>query len=271
MPFIKGFIEAERVSRRNLLLAGAFGVPAAAALRMFGPSPAVAATYADPTVAWSYRQPDEPVLERDRLGGRGVRGEPWASEGLADAPDQRGLLREVARGREGASGEDRRRAGAGDRHQRRAERAPGGRGGGRGGRLRVDDLEQDGRPAPVGLRRQLRVAHDVVGRGPCGADGAHPSGGDGRPWRRGPPGRHRVEQPGDRAAERPEERAGGLPGRGASGRAARGLGHAEGEPDHVVVHHALRRRDHRGALRERHHRLRRSGGAARRGGWTCRS
>ncbi len=69
MPFIERFIEAERVSRRNLLLAGAFGVPAAAALRMFGPSPAMAATYADPTVAWSYRNRTNPYWNEIVSGG----------------------------------------------------------------------------------------------------------------------------------------------------------------------------------------------------------
>jgi len=69
MPFIGRFIEAERVSRRNLLLAGAFGVPAAAALRMLGPSPARAAVHADPAIAWSYRNRTNPYWNEIVSGG----------------------------------------------------------------------------------------------------------------------------------------------------------------------------------------------------------
>ena len=39
MSFIKKFIEQETISRRNLLLASAYGITGAAAMRMFGPSP----------------------------------------------------------------------------------------------------------------------------------------------------------------------------------------------------------------------------------------
>ncbi len=60
MSFIKKFIEAEKVSRRNFLLASAYGVSGVAAARMLGPSTVMAATYANPTVAWSYRNRTNP-------------------------------------------------------------------------------------------------------------------------------------------------------------------------------------------------------------------
>ncbi|WP_420013115.1 sugar ABC transporter substrate-binding protein [Tateyamaria sp.] len=69
MSFIKKFIEQETVSRRNFLLASAYGVSATAAMRMFGPSPAMAATYSDPTVAWSYRNRTNPYWNEIVSGG----------------------------------------------------------------------------------------------------------------------------------------------------------------------------------------------------------
>ena len=52
--FIKDFIEKEKKSQWNFLLASAYGVSGAAAIRMLGPSAATAATYSNPTIAWSY-------------------------------------------------------------------------------------------------------------------------------------------------------------------------------------------------------------------------
>jgi len=69
MSFIKKFIEAETVSRRNVLLASAYGVSGAAAMRMFGPSPLMAATYGDPTIAWSYRNRTNPYWNEIVSGG----------------------------------------------------------------------------------------------------------------------------------------------------------------------------------------------------------
>ena len=69
MSFIKKFIEAETISRRNFLLASAYGVSGAAAMRMFGPSPVQAATYSDPTVAWSYRNRTNPYWNEIVSGG----------------------------------------------------------------------------------------------------------------------------------------------------------------------------------------------------------
>jgi len=69
MSFIKKFIAAETVSRRNFLLAGACGISGAAALRMFGPSPTMAATYSDPTIAWSYRNRTNPYWNEIVSGG----------------------------------------------------------------------------------------------------------------------------------------------------------------------------------------------------------
>ncbi|MDJ0824304.1 MAG: sugar ABC transporter substrate-binding protein [Rhodobacter sp.] len=69
MSFIKKFIEQETVSRRNFLLASAYGVSGAAALRMFGPSPVQAMTFADPTIAWSYRNRTNPYWNEIVSGG----------------------------------------------------------------------------------------------------------------------------------------------------------------------------------------------------------
>lgn len=69
MSFIKKFIEQEKISRRNLLLASAYGISGAAAMRMFGPTPVQAATYADPTIAWSYRNRTNPYWNEIVSGG----------------------------------------------------------------------------------------------------------------------------------------------------------------------------------------------------------
>ncbi|MEP1206379.1 MAG: sugar ABC transporter substrate-binding protein [Rhizobiaceae bacterium] len=69
MSFIKKFIEAETVSRRNFLLASAYGITGAAAMRMLGPTPVQAATYADPTIAWSYRNRTNPYWNEIVSGG----------------------------------------------------------------------------------------------------------------------------------------------------------------------------------------------------------
>ena len=69
MSFIKKFIEAETVSRRNFLLASAYGITGAAAMRMLGPTPVQAATYANPTIAWSYRNRTNPYWNEIVSGG----------------------------------------------------------------------------------------------------------------------------------------------------------------------------------------------------------
>ncbi len=69
MSFIKKFIEAETLSRRNFLLASTYGISGAAAMRMFGPSPTMAATYSDPTIAWSYRNRTNPYWNEIVSGG----------------------------------------------------------------------------------------------------------------------------------------------------------------------------------------------------------
>lgn len=68
MSFIKKFIEAEKVSRRNFLLASAYGVSGAAAMRMLGPSRAMAAGHG-PTIAWSYRNRTNPYWNAIVSGG----------------------------------------------------------------------------------------------------------------------------------------------------------------------------------------------------------
>ena len=50
VSFIKKFIEAETISRRNFLLASSYGISGAAALSMFGPSPAMAAVRGAPAI-----------------------------------------------------------------------------------------------------------------------------------------------------------------------------------------------------------------------------
>ncbi|MBV7397186.1 sugar ABC transporter substrate-binding protein [Mameliella sediminis] len=67
--FIKDFIEKEKLSRRNFLLASAYGISGAAAAKMFGPSPVMAATYSDPTIAWSYRNRTNPYWNEIVSGG----------------------------------------------------------------------------------------------------------------------------------------------------------------------------------------------------------
>ena len=69
MSFIKTFIERETVSRRNFLLASAYGISGTAAMRMFGPSPVMAATYSNPTIAWSYRNRTNPYWNEIVSGG----------------------------------------------------------------------------------------------------------------------------------------------------------------------------------------------------------
>lgn len=68
MSFIKKFIELETISRRNFLLASAFGVGGVAATSMFGPSAARAAVE-DPTIAWSYRDRTNPYWNAIVSGG----------------------------------------------------------------------------------------------------------------------------------------------------------------------------------------------------------
>lgn len=67
--FIRNLIEKETLHRRKFLLASAYGVGSVAALRMFGPSPVMAATYDDPTVAWSYRNRSNPFWNDIVSGG----------------------------------------------------------------------------------------------------------------------------------------------------------------------------------------------------------
>lgn len=69
MSFIKKFIEAEKVSRRNVMLASVYGLTAGAAMRMFGPSPVQAATFNNPTIAWSYRNRTNPYWNEIVSGG----------------------------------------------------------------------------------------------------------------------------------------------------------------------------------------------------------
>lgn len=69
MSFIKKFIEAEMLSRRNFLMASAYGMSGAAAMRMLGPSPVQASTYSDPAIAWSYRNRTNPYWNEIVSGG----------------------------------------------------------------------------------------------------------------------------------------------------------------------------------------------------------
>lgn len=69
MSFIRKFIERETLTRRNFLLASAYGISGAAAARMFGPSMAQAATYPDPTICWSYRDRTNPYWNEIVSGG----------------------------------------------------------------------------------------------------------------------------------------------------------------------------------------------------------
>ncbi len=68
MSFIKKFIEKETVSRRNFLLASAYGLGGAAALGAFGTGTARAAL-TDPTIAWSYRNRTNPYWNEIVSGG----------------------------------------------------------------------------------------------------------------------------------------------------------------------------------------------------------
>ena len=66
MSFIKKFIEQETINRRNFLLASAMGLGGAAAAGVFGTGTARAAL-TDPVIAWSYRNPHQSLLERNRF------------------------------------------------------------------------------------------------------------------------------------------------------------------------------------------------------------
>lgn len=68
MSFIKKFIQQEKVNRRDLLLASAFGLGGVAASGLLGPGMARAAI-ADPTVAWSYRNRTNPYWNEIVSGG----------------------------------------------------------------------------------------------------------------------------------------------------------------------------------------------------------
>ena len=68
MSFINKFIEQEKVNRRDLLLASAFGLGSAAAAGLMGPGMARAAS-ADPTIAWSYRNRTNPYWNEIVSGG----------------------------------------------------------------------------------------------------------------------------------------------------------------------------------------------------------
>ncbi|MCY4201996.1 MAG: sugar ABC transporter substrate-binding protein [Aestuariivita sp.] len=50
-------------------MASAYGISGATALQMFGPSPSMAATYSDPTIAWSYRNRTNPYWNEIVSGG----------------------------------------------------------------------------------------------------------------------------------------------------------------------------------------------------------
>ncbi|WP_247745064.1 sugar ABC transporter substrate-binding protein [Shimia sp. R11_0] len=67
MSFIKKFIEQETISRRNFLLASAYGVGGVAASSMLGG--VARAAIADPTVAWSYRNRTNPYWNEIVSGG----------------------------------------------------------------------------------------------------------------------------------------------------------------------------------------------------------
>lgn len=76
MPFIKKYIENQKVSRRNFLLASAAGLGGAAAAGVFGPGVARAAStgsgraiYNSPTLAWSYRNRSNPYWNAIASGG----------------------------------------------------------------------------------------------------------------------------------------------------------------------------------------------------------
>lgn len=67
MSFIKKFIEQETITRRNFLLASAYGVGGAAVSSMLGGMARAAIT--DPTIAWSYRNRTNPYWNEIVSGG----------------------------------------------------------------------------------------------------------------------------------------------------------------------------------------------------------
>ena len=68
MSFIKKYIDQEKVNRRDLLLASAYGLGGVAAAGLMGPGMARAAI-ADPTIAWSYRNRTNPYWNEIVSGG----------------------------------------------------------------------------------------------------------------------------------------------------------------------------------------------------------
>lgn len=67
MSFIKKFIEQETISRRNFLLASAYGMGGVAASSMMGGM--AQAAIKDPTIAWSYRNRTNPYWNEIVTGG----------------------------------------------------------------------------------------------------------------------------------------------------------------------------------------------------------
>ena len=198
--FIKDFIEKATIDRRRFLLSAAAGVGGAMAGSVLGSRPGAGQRPADHRV--ELPRPLQPLLELHRLGRRKLRREPGAQQERADQPDQQRQLGEIAGGCALAADANRRQAGAGDRPQRRPQRAPDRGSLRRGGRPCLDHLEQAGGPASLGFRRQLRVAHELVGRRPGRADGENPDQGDGRQ------GRHRRRSA---ASSRTSRRSSGRP------------------------------------------------------------
>ena len=69
MSFVRKFIEQEKINRRHLLLASAFGIGGAAASGILGGMARAATTYSDPAIAWSYRNRTNPYWNEIVSGG----------------------------------------------------------------------------------------------------------------------------------------------------------------------------------------------------------
>ncbi len=161
--FIKTYVQQEKISRRNLLLATAAGLTATAMPRAFGPGAAMADS-GGWALAWSYRDRASAYWNAIVSGGEAY----TESLGLKKE-DMTNLINEgssekIPRRHQGLPRQERRQGRDRLRCQRQPERPPCGGSRARCRRLHLDHLEQDRRSPPVGHRRQLRRPYLLVWR-----------------------------------------------------------------------------------------------------------
>ena len=193
-------LKKRKLSRRNFLLASAYGVSGVAAMKMFGPSPVQAMTYSDPTIAWSYRNRTNPYWNEIVSGGEAfVRSLGKTNDDLThlinegssekSLADVKALLAKT-------NGELALAIDTNDAPNARPVVEACAAAGAYVSTLwnKTDDLH------PWDFRRQLRQPHVLVGREARRTDCAYSFGSHGRQGRCRASGRHCLEQPGHRAS-----------------------------------------------------------------------